>query len=292
MKLGLQIERFDWPGSPGNVAETLANIARAAEESGLASLWTMDHFFQIEGFGEVDDPMLEAYATLGYLAAVTRRIRLGALVTGVVYRYPGILVKTATTIDVLTGGRSYFGIGVAWFEREALALGVPFPSTRTRFELLEEALQVAHQMWSGSRTPHRGQHLHLEEPISSPQPLTRPHPPILIGGEGERKTLRLVAQYGDACNVFADDLRLVRRKLDVLHRHCDEIGRPYEDIERTALGHIELTRSRSSIKDVISTCQGLASAGIQHFMFTVPEVHNLGLLEVLGREVVPAAAEF
>ena len=292
MKLGLQIVRFDWPGSPGTIGEGLARIGRASEQAGLDSLWVMDHFFQIRGIGRPDDPMLEAYTTLGYLAAVTQRIHLGVLVSGVVYRHPGVLVKIATTLDVLSGGRTYFGLGAAWNEHESVALGIPFPSTRVRFELLEETLQVLHQMWAGDRRPFHGQHLHLEKPISVPAPLSRPRPKILVGGSGERKTLRLVAQYADACNLFAGDVNELLRKLDVLRRHCEDVGRPYDEIERTALDNISIDPSPRSIRRVIDTCRRVAEAGIQHYIFTLPGPEVIEPLEILAREVVPAVAAF
>lgn len=235
--------------------------------------------------------MLEAYATLGYLASVTARIRLGTMVTGVVYRHPGILIKTATTLDVLSGGRAYFGIGAAWFEREALGLGVPFPSKKTRFELLEDTLRAAHQMWAGQKAPFEGRHVHMAEPVLHPPSLTRPHPPILVGGGGERKTLRLVAQYADACNLFTGNLDMLRHKLDVLRRHCDDVGRPYDDIERTVLGSVAIGRSAPSVSKLIETCRRLAEVGIQHFIVSIPNVHKIEPLEILGREIVPAVAE-
>ena len=291
MKLGLQIVRFDWPGSPASIRARLADLAGAAEEAGFSSLWVMDHFFQISWLGRVADPMLEAYTTLGFLAAVTQRIHLGVLVAGIVYRHPGILIKTATTLDVLSGGRSYFGIGAAWYEREARGLGVPFPPVRTRFEQLEETLQVLHQMWSGKVSAYRGSHLHLAEPLSQPPPLTRPHPSILIGGEGERRTLRLVAQYGDACNLFAGSgTRRVRHKLDVLRRHCDAVGRDYDTIERTALGHME--GGSKAAANLVERCRSLAQAGIQHYIVSLMGLEDPRWLEKIGREVVPAVAGF
>src|SRR3712207_2837972 len=203
MRIGLQIPSFTWPEGTGEIGPKLAHIGKTADEAGFASLWGMDHFFQIRGVGSVEEPMLESYSALSYLAGVTERAKLGTLVTGVIYRYPGILVKTATTLDVLSGGRAYLGIGAGWNEREALGLGVPFPSTNERFERLEEALQIAHQMWSGEVAPYHGKHYHLEETLNSPQALSNPHPPVMIGGMGEKKTLRLVAKYADACNLFA-----------------------------------------------------------------------------------------
>ena len=293
MRLGLQISSFDWPGGTRKIGSRLAEIARAADEAGLASLWTMDHFFQIEYVGEVDEPMLEAYTTLGYLAAITRRIHLGALVTGVVYRHPGVLVKTATTLDVLSGGRSYLGIGAAWNEREAIGLGLPFPALSVRFEQLEETLRIAHAMWAGRRRPIEGRHFRLAEPLNRPQPIARPHPPILIGGGGEKKTLRLVAQYADACNLFAyDGVAPIRHKLDVLKRHCEAAGRPFEAIERTALGTLNVVTRRGGVKRAIRTCRELARAGIQHLILSIPDVHEIEPLEIIGREVVPAVAEF
>jgi len=199
MKLGLQVVAFNWPGSPANTGRTLANIARTADEAGFASLWVMDHYFQIDpGIGPASDPMLEAYTALSFMAGATERIRLGAMVTGVVYRQPAFLVKQVSTLDVLSGGRANLGIGASWYEREAVGLGFPFPPIAERFERLEETLQIAKHLWSGDATPFTGKHYQLAEPINSPQPLSQPHPPILIGGGGEKKTLRLVAQYGNA----------------------------------------------------------------------------------------------
>jgi F420-dependent oxidoreductase-like protein len=293
VRLGLQVSSFDWPGGTEGIAPTLAEIARAAEDAGFASLWTMDHFFQIPMVGEANEPMLEAYTTLGYLAAVTRRVQLGTMVTGVVYRHPGVLVKTATTLDVLSGGRAYLGIGAAWFEREARGLGLPFPPLGVRFEQLEETLQIAHAMWAGETQPFEGSHFHLAEPLNQPPPLARPHPPILIGGGGEKKTLRLVAQYADACNLFAfDGIEPIRHKLDVLKRHCEAVGRPYAAIERTALGSVTIGTGRAAAKNVIATCRELARAGVQHFIFSMPNVYEVAPLNLIGREVIPAVAAF
>ncbi|HZC19490.1 MAG TPA: LLM class F420-dependent oxidoreductase, partial [Rubrobacteraceae bacterium] len=203
MRIGLQVPRFTWPGGPGDLGPRLAEIGRTADEAGFASIWVMDHFFQIQYVGATEEPMLEGYSALSYLAGVTAWAKLGTLVTGVIYRHPGILVKTVTTLDVLSGGRAYFGIGAGWFEREAKGLGVPFPPVSERFERLEETLRIARQMWSGEVAPYDGKHYHLAEALNSPQALTKPHPPIMVGGMGERKTLRLVAQYADACNLFA-----------------------------------------------------------------------------------------
>ena len=236
MRIGLQIPSFTWPGGSTEFGARLAQIGQTAEDAGFASIWVMDHFFQIQFVGQPDEPMLESYATLSYLAGLTRRVRLGTLVTGVIYRHPGILVKAVSTLDVLSGGRAYLGIGAAWNEREALGLGVPFPPLKERFERLEEALQIARQMWSGKVAPYQGKHYQLAETLCSPQPLCQPHPPILIGGMGEKKTLKLVAKYADACNLFGRAGKdVLRDKLAILKRYCQELGRPYDSIERTAL---------------------------------------------------------
>ncbi len=202
MKIGLQIPSFTWPGGPEKIAQKLAEIARTADEGGFASLWVMDHFFQIPNVGPVENEMLESYSTLAYLAGLTKKVNLGTMVTGVIYRHPGILVKTVSTLDVLSGGRAWLGIGAAWNEQESLGLGIPFPPIKERFERLEETLQIAIQMWSGNQAPFDGKYYRLVRALNSPQALSKPHPPILIGGMGEKKTLRLVAKYGDACNLF------------------------------------------------------------------------------------------
>ena len=257
----------------------------------------MDHFFQIggrnpqSGLGPAEDEMLEGYSVLSYLAGITKKVKLGTMVTGVIYRYPGILAKTVTTLDVLSGGRAYLGIGAAWNEREALGLGVPFPSIAERFERLEEALQIVRQMWSGQSIPYQGKHYQLAETLNSPQPLTRPHPPILIGGSGEQKTLRLVAQYADACNLFAGPgIDIVRHKLDVLKKHCERLGRDYDTIEKTTLGTAWLAPGQMSIGDVIAQCRRLSDIGIQHAIFNMPNVHEITPFETFGREIIPVLA--
>jgi F420-dependent oxidoreductase-like protein len=297
MKIGLQIPNFTWPSGPKEIGGKLAEIARTADEQGFASIWVMDHFFQIGGrdpsssLGPAEDEMLESYSTLSYLAGFTKKARLGALVTGVVYRHPGILVKTATTLDVLSGGRSYFGIGAAWNEREARGLGVPFPGKKERFERLEETLQIAKQMWSTNNGPYNGRHFQLAETLCNPQPVTRPHPPILIGGMGEQNTLRLVAMYADACNLFARmGVEVVSQKLDVLKRHCEKVGRDYAEIEKTTLGSVHLAAGKMSAKDVIEECRAMAGLGIQHCIFNMLNVHEIRPLEIFGKEIIPTVA--
>ena len=291
MKIGLQIPNFLWPGWPQNAGAKLAEIAGTADEAGFDSLWVMDHVFQIRHLGPPDDPMLEAYNALGFMAAATKRARLGTMVTAVVYRHPGMLIKSVTTLDVLSGGRAYFGIGAAWNQQEAVGLGLPFPPLKERFQRLEETLRIARQMWADDVTPFNGKHYRLAEPISSPQPLSRPHPPILIGGGGEKKTLRLVAKYGDACNLFAAfGAEVITRKLDILKRHCDAVGRRYDDIERTSLGTANVATGGMSAADVINTCRMLARVGIQHAIFNMPNVSEITPLVTFGREVIPAVA--
>lgn len=295
MKIGLQIPNFTWPGGPAAIGQRLAQIARAADEAGFASLWVMDHFFQIgsrdraTGLGPAEDEMLESYSTLAFLAAHTQRVRLGTMVTGVIYRHPGLLVKTVSTLDVLSGGRAYLGIGAAWFEREAKGLGVPFPPIAERFERLEEALQIARQMWSDNNGPYQGKHYQLAETLNHPQPLSRPHPPILIGGSGEKKTLRLVARYADACNLFTRmDGDGLSAKLDVLKQHCAAVGRDYAEIEKTTLGTAHLAPGHQSPADLIAQGRALAALGIQQAIFNMPNVQEITPLETFGREIIPA----
>jgi F420-dependent oxidoreductase-like protein len=225
------------------------------------------------------------------LAAVTRQIRLGALVTGVIFRHPGLLAKTVTSLDVLSGGRAYFGVGAAWYEREATGLGVPFPPLKERFERLEETLQIALQMWSGKVAPFNGKYYQLAETLNSPQPISQPHPPIMIGGEGEKKTLALVAKYADACNLYAfENLDSVRTKIDVLRRHCDAIGRRFDDIERTAIGSIDL--GKTGVRQTIEYCRNVSAAGIQHLIVSMPRDHEIAPIEAMGKDVIPAVAGF
>jgi F420-dependent oxidoreductase-like protein len=239
--------------------------------------------------------MLEGWSSLAFAAGRTNRIRLGTMVTGVTYRHPGMLVKTATTLDVLSNGRAYFGIGAAWNEEEHLGLGVTFPPVSERFERLEETLPIARQMWSGDETEFAGEYYQLQRPLNSPQSIQRPHPPILIGGTGERKTLRLVAQYADACNLFARmGVDTVKQKLDVLREHCRSMGRDYREIEKTTLDTIHLSRSgaegTSTAEQLLERLEALASIGIEHAIFNMPNVHEIEPFEILREDVVPAAA--
>jgi F420-dependent oxidoreductase-like protein len=248
----------------------------------------MDHFFQIGGIGPPEREMLEAYTTLGYLAACTSRAKLITLVTGTVYRHPGILAKTVTTLDVLSGGRAWLGIGAAWNDEESRGLGIPFPPVAERFERLEETLQICLQMWRGDQSPYHGSHYQLERPLNSPQALSAPHPPILIGGGGERKTLRLVARYAQACNLFpSPDLA---RKLDVLRAHCDAEGRDYEDITKTCYFIFDVGEKGEKSGEVVDQLGKLAELGFEAAIGAVANVWQVTPLEVIGSEVIPAAA--
>ena len=294
MKVGLQIPRFDWPGSPDNIGSTLADVARAADAAGFSSIWVMDHFFQIApGLGAPDSPMMEAYSALSFIAGVTQRPKLGAMVSAVTYRVPGHLIKAATTLDVLSGGRAILGIGAGWYEHEAMGLGLPFPPLKERFERLEEALQIAHQVWKNDRSPFNGKHYHLTEPILGPQPLSKPHPPILIGGGGENKTLRLVAQYADGCNLFAriGDEQLTH-KLNILKDHCAKLGRNYDDILKTFLDTVDLRPGQTKPKDVVEHFKHMADLGFGYAIFNMPEYHDLKVFETIGKEIIPAVAGF
>jgi F420-dependent oxidoreductase-like protein len=290
MKIGLHVSNFTWPGGPTTMAADLARIAAAAEDQGFAKLSVMDHVWQIGPIGPPERDMLEAYTTLGFLAGRTERIELLAWVTAVVYREPGLLAKAVTTLDVLSGGRAWLGIGAAWNEPEARGLGLPFPSTAERFERLEEALEICLQMWSDDDKPYSGRHYRLERTLNSPQSLARPHPPILIGGSGERKTLRLVAQYAQACNLFpGPDLQ---HKLDVLRGHCDALGRDYDEIEKTVMGPLDPGPAGERVDGLIDTMRGLAGLGITHYHGSVPDAASISPIELLGEQVIPVVADF
>jgi F420-dependent oxidoreductase-like protein len=287
VKLGLHLSDFTWPGGPPQLAQQLNRIAQSADAAGFDRLSVMDHFFQISVIGPPEHEMLEAYTTLGFLAAHTSRVKLLALVTGVVYREPGLLAKAVTTLDVLSGGRAMLGVGAAWNEEEARALGFPFPPLGERFERLEEALQIMQRMWSEDDDPYQGRHHHLQRTLNSPQSLQRPHPPILIGGSGERKTLRLVAKYGDACNLFrGPDLV---HKLDVLREHCEREGRDYDEIEKTVLYNFDLGENGERVATVIAELRQLADIGFSVAHGSLKRVSDPRSIEIMGEEIIPAA---
>jgi len=294
MKIGIQITAFDWPGGPEAIGPTLARIVRQADDVGFDSIWVMDHFFQIRSVGPEEDPMLEGWTTLGYIAAHTSRARLGLMVGGVHYRAPGLWVKAATTLDVLSGGRAWLGIGAAWNERESRALGFPFPPLGERFEMLEETLRISHGMFEGehgSEAAFRGRRFQAERLLNSPQSISRPRVPIMVGGGGERKTLRLVAQYADACNVFGSP-EGIARKYEILRRHCEDIGRDPDEIERSSLQNIDLAlpggRGRESAERIVERFGDLADAGAQHVIIGMPDADDAARLEAIGRDIIPA----
>lgn len=290
MKLGLHYWNYSTPSEPARIAPTLAETARIAEQAGLSSFTVMDHYFQMEGAASVDEPMLEGYTTLGYLAGRTDRMTLGLMVTGVMYRYPGLLAKIVTTLDVLSGGRARLGVGASWYEREQRGLGVPVVPVAERFERLEETLRICLQMWSEDQGPFEGRHYRLGRTLNSPQPLTRPHPPILIGGGGEKKTLRLVAQYAQACNLFpSPDLE---HKLEVLRGHCHAVGRDYDEIEKTIMYPMDPGPNGENVDAILTEMQRLAGLGITYVHSRVPGVAGIRPLELLGERVITVAADF
>ncbi|HWE89084.1 MAG TPA: LLM class F420-dependent oxidoreductase [Pseudonocardiaceae bacterium] len=290
MRIGLQIPDFTWPGGPAELGRTLADIARTADSVGFEYIGVMDHFFQISMVGPVENDMLEAYTTLGYLAAHTERAKLLTVVTGAIYRYPGLLAKAVTTLDVLSGGRGVLGVGAGWNEEESRGLGIPFASVKQRFEELEDALQLALQMWRGDETPFHGNHVHAERPLNVPQALAKPHPPILIGGGGEQKTLRFVAKYAQACNLFpSPDLP---HKLEVLREHCANEGRDYDEIEKTGQTRFDLGRNGENINKTIEQLHALAEAGFSVAHGSMTNVSIPGQLDLLAEQVIPAAEKF
>jgi len=288
MKFGLQVNQFTWPGGAGAIGPTLARVARTADDAGFDSIWLMDHFFQIRGLGPPEAPMLEGHTALGFLAAHTERARLGLMVGGIHYRSPGLWIKATTTLDVLSGGRAWFGIGAAWNEHESKALGFAFPPLGERFDALDDALQMAHAMWSGgSGTGDRfdGRRVTATHLINSPQSISRPRIPILVGGGGERKTLRLVAQYADACNIFGRSPEFIAAKFAILREHCERLGRPFDEIERTVLTSVD--PDDESVAATVTRFGGLAEAGAQHIIFSVRGVADASRLERIGSEVLP-----
>jgi F420-dependent oxidoreductase-like protein len=290
MKLGLQINDYDWGGAD-RLALTLGEIAHAADESGFDRIGVADHFWRSHYMGSVEGPELECYTTLGYLAASTRRAKLTALVTAASYRPPALVAKMVTTLDVLSRGRAWLGIGAGDYEAEARGLGLPFPSLKERFTMLEEALQICLRMWEGEHgadRPYEGAHYHLERTLNAPQSLTRPHPPILLGGSGE-KTLRLVARYADACNIRPGPD--IPQKLDALRRYCDEEGRDYNAIEKTSPFAFDVGENGEKSDELVGQLRWLASMGIQTVIGMVPRIQQIRPLELLGQKVIPAVAD-
>jgi F420-dependent oxidoreductase-like protein len=287
MDLSLHYWNFSTPAVPQRIAGTLGAAARIAEQAGFAEFTVMDHYFQMDALGSADEPMLEAYTTLGYVAALTERMRLSVLVTGVMYRYPGLLAKIVTTLDVLSAGRAQLGIGASWYEREQVGLGVQVVPVKERFERLEETLQICLQMWSDNNGPYQGAHYQLVETLCVPAPLSLPHPPILIGGGGERKTLLLVARYADACNLFESSPDEVSRKLDVLRSHCDAEGRDYDAIRKTVVYQGPLVDTDPD--DVIAEVRCYAALGISQ-LDVMPDRDPVEYVERVAK-IVPRLAD-
>jgi F420-dependent oxidoreductase-like protein len=290
MQIGLQIPDFTWPGGPQRLGPELARVARTADQAGFAHIAVMDHFFQIGAVGPAENDMLEAYTTLGYLAAHSERAKLLTLVTGAIYRYPGVLAKIISTLDVLSGGRAWLGVGAAWNEEESRGLGIPFPPVAERFERLEETVQICLQMWAGNERPYRGRHYQLERPLNVPRPLAEPHPPIMIGGGGERKTLRLVAKYAQACNLFSGPD--TAHKLDVLRRHCERENRDYDDILKTAYYGIDVGENGENVGAVLQDLRDLADLGFQATLGFVRDVWRIRPLEIIAERVIPEVSAF
>lgn len=276
MDVGIHIANYNWPGGNSAIAETLAAMAATAEGVGCDSVSVMDHFFQMEDYFPAEQPMLESYTALGFVAASTSRVKLRALVTGVTYRPPGLLAKIVTTLDVLSKGRAELGIGAAWYAREHHGLGVTFPSIAERFERLEETLQIVRQMWSDDNGPYEGKHYQLAETLCSPQPVSQPHPAILIGGGGEKKTLRLVARYADACNLFTPSVDEVRRKLEVLRQHCDNEGREFDAIRKTILYTGESLTEPDRFVEEMRAYHGIGVEGVMVMTSTTEQLQRLG----------------
>ena len=293
MQIGLQIPSFKYPGGTAAIRPTLKEIVTTAEAGGFYSLWVMDHYYQIKGlFGEAyTDPMMEAYSTLGYMAGLTEKAYLGVLVTGVIYRHPAVLMKMATTVDVLSGGRTYYGIGAAWYEEEAKGNGIPYPSMSERFEQLEDNLQLAKALWASDKISFEGKHYSAPAVTNNPRPLSSPHPRIMIGGTGPKKTLRMVAQYADACNIgdWVGDENMLKA-LDNLKIHCDNLGRDYAEIEKTSLCTVNLS-VKDTVDSIIKRVRELSEMGFSHAIFNMPDVYKMTSLETFTKEIIPEVAE-
>jgi F420-dependent oxidoreductase-like protein len=289
VKVGLHYWNYSTPADPARIAATLGETARVAEQAGFSGFSVMDHYLQMEmaGVSSADEPMLEAYTTLGYVAARTERMGLGVLVTGVMYRHPGLLAKIVATLDVLSGGRARLGIGASWYEREQAALGVPVVPVAERFERLEETLQICHQMWSDDNGPFTGRHYQLAETLCVPAPLSRPHPPILVGGGGEKKTLLLVARYADACNMYGTGPEDVGHKLEVLRSHCDAEGRDYDRIDKTVLAVIP---ALMDVDGFVAAAEAYAALGVTEIQ-VMPDRHPVEFAEQIAQQVLPRLAD-
>jgi F420-dependent oxidoreductase-like protein len=293
MNIGLQIPSFKYPGGTAAIRPKLKEIVTTAEKAGFYSLWVMDHYYQIKDlFGEsYTDPMMESYTTLGYFAGLTEKAYLGVLVTGVLYRHPSVLMKMVNTLDILSGGRAYLGIGAGWYEEEAKGFGIPYPSTAERFEKLEDNLQLAQALWNSDEASFAGKHFSAPAITNNPRPLSTPHPRIMIGGTGPAKTLRMVAQYADACNI-GDwvGTENMQKALDTLKGHCESLGRDYGTIEKTCLGTVHLSGD-DTVDSITSRIKKLSEMGFTQAIFNMPDVYKITPLETFAKEIIPAVAE-
>jgi F420-dependent oxidoreductase-like protein len=294
MYIGLQISSFKYPGGTTAIRPKLKEIVTTAEEAGFYSLWVMDHYYQIKGlFGEAyTDPMMESYTTLGYFAGMTEKAYLGVLVTGVIYRHPSVLMKMVNTLDILSGGRAYLGIGAAWYEEEARGFGIPYPSTSERFEQLEDNLKLAKALWKSDETSFEGKHISAPAITNNPRPLSNPHPRIMVGGTGPKKTLRMVAQYADACNIgdWVGNENM-QKALDTLKAHCESLGRDYDTIEKTSLCTVHLSGD-DPVDSTIMRIKELAEMGFTHVIFNMPDVYKITPIETFAKEIIPAVSGF
>jgi F420-dependent oxidoreductase-like protein len=286
MRIGLQIPQFR-PSTPETMRNWLVKTVQTVDQGGFDSLWVMDHFFQLGGWlGKPETAMIEGYTTLGFFAGITEKVQIGLLVGGVIYRHPAVVIKAVSTLDVLSGGRAYFGIGAAWYQHETESLGMRFPPTKERFEQLEEILQIAKHMWSGDTSPYEGKNFKLPNPINNPQPLSKPHPPILIGGMGPKKTLRFVAKYGDACNFFGrSEVKVLKERLEILKKYCEDLGRPYGEIEKTVLQTADTQGDNA--KDIIAKGKVLQELGFEHIIFNIKGEYSPETLKLFTEEIIP-----
>lgn len=291
MKLGLHLSNFTYGVPVSALGAKIAEIASSADAAGFDRLSVMDHYFQIPVVGPAENEMFEAYSVLGFIAAKTTHLKLGVLATGVTYRNPGFLAKQVTGLDVLSGGRAWLGIGAAWFEREHLGLGFAFPPLRQRFEMLEEAIRVCQQMWSDDNGPYVGKHFQLEETLCSPRPVQQPRPPILIGGSGEKKTLRLVARYADACNVRGTDPESTERLLGILDEHCAREGRDPATIEKTIVTRFDPGANGERAGQEVERLARFAEIGVQAALGSVIGVEHPGTIEAMATKVIPAVTK-
>ncbi len=292
MQIGLQIPSFKYPGGTAAIRPKLKEIITTAEAAGFYSLWVMDHFYQIKGlFGEAyTDPMLEAYTTLGYIAGLTEKAYLGVLVTGVIYRHPSVLMKMVNTLDILSGGRAYLGIGAAWYQAEAKGYGIPYPSTAERFEMLEDNLKLAKALWEQDEISFEGKRFSAPAITNNPHPLSNPHPRIMVGGTGPKKTLRMVAQYADACNIGGwVGKENMQKAIDNLKRHCETLGRDYATIEKTSLSTVHLS-GNDTPDSIIRLIEDLAQIGFTHVIFNMPDVYKITPIETFAAKIIPATA--